>query len=202
VLGSSLRVVESRGTPPSAFDSLIHVTFYLKIYSLKKEENRSYGRAYIRGGAGVARAKMWPKRKPLLNDRISKLGVLEGWGKTDLLLRVELSEYKINVKKKHCRPKTVRETSYLGQNRRLRKAWRAGQGLYWGSVIFTGASPSFIQAAAKPRRAAEEKGTWQNICVKVVEVDAEKGQKKGSKKEWRSDEVEPAKKRRNDNPMA
>src|ERR1700761_3115483 len=66
-------------------------------------------------------------------------------------------------------------------------------------------SPSFIQAAAKPRRAAEEKDTWQDICVKVVEIDAEgeKGEKKRSKKEWRSDEVEPAKKKSRDyNPVA
>ena len=80
MLGSSLRVVDSRGTPPSALDPLIHVTFYLKIYSLEKEEYCSYRRAYIRGEADVVRAKTLRKRKPLLNERISKLEVLEGGG--------------------------------------------------------------------------------------------------------------------------
>jgi hypothetical protein len=62
------------------------------------------------------------------------------------------------------------------------------------------ASPSFLQAAAKPRREGGEKAAWQDICVKVVEIDAEgeKSEKKRSKKEWRSDEAEPAKKKSRD----
>jgi hypothetical protein len=62
------------------------------------------------------------------------------------------------------------------------------------------ASPSFMEAAAKPRRVGEEKGIWEDGCVKVIEIDAEgeKGEKKRCKKEWRSDEVEPAKKKSRD----
>jgi hypothetical protein len=61
-------------------------------------------------------------------------------------------------------------------------------------------SPSFTEAAARPRCDGEEKGTWQDGWVKVVEIDqeGERGEKKRSKKEWRNEEVEPAKKKSRD----
>ncbi|KAE9374339.1 hypothetical protein N431DRAFT_437783 [Stipitochalara longipes BDJ] len=61
-------------------------------------------------------------------------------------------------------------------------------------------SQSFTNAAARPRRAGEDKGTWQDGCVKIIEFDAEgeKGEKKRSKNDWKSDEVEPAKKKSRD----
>jgi hypothetical protein len=82
---------------------------------------------------------------------------------------------------------------------------RSPTSLYAKLVSSERTSPSFVEAAARPRRAGEEKETWQDGCVKAIEVDAEgeKGERKRSKKEWRSDEVEPAKKKSRDyNPMA
>jgi hypothetical protein len=61
-------------------------------------------------------------------------------------------------------------------------------------------SHSFVEAAAKLRRDGEDNGTWQGGCVKIIAIDAEseKGEKKRSTKEWKSDEVEPAKKKSRD----
>ena len=61
-------------------------------------------------------------------------------------------------------------------------------------------SQSFVDAAARPRRSRDEKVTWQGGCVKIVAIDAEaeKGEKKRSKKERSDEEVEPAKKKSKD----
>jgi len=61
-------------------------------------------------------------------------------------------------------------------------------------------SPSFEAHSANPSRDREEKSTWQDGWVKVVEVEkeGEKGDKKRSKKEWRNEEVQPARKKSRD----
>jgi hypothetical protein len=61
-------------------------------------------------------------------------------------------------------------------------------------------SPSPAQAASKPRLDREEKGSWKDGWVNVVELqkEGEKVEKKRSKKEWRNEEAEPAKKKSRD----
>jgi hypothetical protein len=61
-------------------------------------------------------------------------------------------------------------------------------------------SPRLAAPSANPSRDGEEKSTWQDGWVKVVEVEkeGERGDKKRSKKEWRNEEVEPAKKKSRD----
>jgi len=62
-------------------------------------------------------------------------------------------------------------------------------------------------AAAKPRQVfedGEEKGTWQDGWVKIVDLENETEKekagslKKRCKKEWRNEEAEPAKKKSKD----
>lgn len=61
--------------------------------------------------------------------------------------------------------------------------------------------PSLSAAAAKPRyvpEAGEEKGTWQDGLVKIVDLEKVGIVKRRSEKEWMNEEAEPLKKKSKD----